>query len=215
MESIELSAGRTGDRKSGFRRRRIYMNCEGTTLIQGVAEVMLMQFVVGKEESRWITTERWTEHVSKCYEKNGGKPPAEGWRNIVFKALFSLFLEGHARQLSRDYVSSEWKLLLQKSFYDMPVWKAFSLSFREYKGWRCEECGLLLRENRRRYLDTHHTYGLQRQDLEALQALCHGCHAEQRDGNHKEMKKKEKYKDFMKLYGKEWRERRSKSGFPS
>ena len=105
-----------------------------------------------------------------------------------------------------------------KKFYNTPEWeKEFSPSFRKYKDWRCEECGLRLPPNESKdqyYLDTHHKYGLQCQDyLEHFQALCHGCHAEQ--DNHEEMKKGEKYKKFMKRQKKEWRKCRSKTGLPS
>lgn len=198
-----------------------------------------------REKWDWLTVEQWSEYVRDYYyEQNGGNPPTADLVKIVARALSSLYHKGHARQYVWNNSAGKWKvfhyklqlsteekrlkrilqelpdasvLIPPKSIYDTPEWKEFSPSFREYKGWQCEECGLSLHEKpHQRYIDTHHKFGLQRQDsLEDFQALCRGCHAEKPGYNHKKMKGEKDYKDFMALYKKEWHKRRSKRGLPS
>ena len=69
-------------------------------------------------------------------------------------------------------------------------------SVRERKGWKCDECGIVVKENHK-MLHIHF-----------VQTLCIGCHAEQPDKNHRKLKKRRTYKRFMERYGKEWRRRR-------
>ena len=69
-------------------------------------------------------------------------------------------------------------------------------SVRERKGWKCDKCGIVLKDNHKMLY------------LYFLQTLCIGCHAEHPGKKHRKLKKKRTYKRFMKRYGKEWRRRR-------
>lgn len=65
-------------------------------------------------------------------------------------------------------------------------------SVRERKGWKCDECGIVLKDNHE-MLRRHFA-----------QALCIGCRAEQPGKNHRKLKGRQTYKRFMEKYGKEW-----------
>ena len=67
---------------------------------------------------------------------------------------------------------------------------------REQKGWKCDECGIVLKDNYE-MLKRHHN-----------QILCVGCYAEQPGKNNRRVKKRRTYKRFMERYSKEWRRRR-------
>ena len=66
---------------------------------------------------------------------------------------------------------------------------------REKKGLKCDECGIVLKENKK----------MLRIYLAAL--LCMGCYAEQDDKNSRRVKNRRTYKRFMEQYGKEWSRR--------
>ena len=89
-------------------------------------------------------------------------------------------------------------------FYDAPWWLEYSRWVREQKGWQCDECGIVLKDNHE-MLHTHHVKGINRNTLKNLQALCIGCHAEQPGKNPRELKERRTYKRFMEKYGKVWR----------
>ncbi len=65
-------------------------------------------------------------------------------------------------------------------------------SVREWKGWKCDKCGIVLKDN----------------DEMLRRHLCIGCRAERPGKNHRKLKGRQTYKRFMEKYGKEWRRRR-------
>jgi hypothetical protein len=66
---------------------------------------------------------------------------------------------------------------------------------REQKGWKCDECGIVLKDNHKML---HIHYG---------RILCTGCYAEQPGKKHRKQKGRRSYKRFIERYGKEWRRR--------
>ncbi len=73
-------------------------------------------------------------------------------------------------------------------------------TIRERKGWKCDECGLVLKDNPE-LLHRHYT-----------QLLCLGCTAAEQPGK-KHLKQKgrrsyKRYKRFIEQYGKEWKGKR-------
>ncbi len=93
--------------------------------------------------------------------------------------------------------------VIPKKFnYDADWWRELSRWYREQKGWRCEECNILL-DKHTRYLHTHHTQGTQYNEPKYLMSLCIGCHAKR----HPSLKKKEKetYQNFIRDYGDQWK----------
>ena len=92
--------------------------------------------------------------------------------------------------------------------YDAPWWRDFSYWVREQKGWKCDVCGISLKNNRE-MVHTHHAKGINRHTLADLQALCIGCYAEQPGRNHKKIKETRTYKRFMERFGEQWRSLRS------
>ena len=63
-------------------------------------------------------------------------------------------------------------------------WDQISLRYREKVGWKCEECGTDLGEEKG-FLHVHHINGLKNESSnENLRALCIGCHVEQYQHQH-------------------------------
>ena len=83
-----------------------------------------------------------------------------------------------------------------------PDWNLKSLQCQEKARWKCEECGIDLRLNRK-FLHAHHLKGTQYNQPEDLKALCVGCHAEQ---PRHEMKHLPDYLEFMDKYGSLWKQ---------
>lgn len=96
--------------------------------------------------------------------------------------------------------------------YNASWWRKYSYWVREQKGWQCDECGFLLKDDHE-MLQTHHVYGVKYNKIHDLQALCIGCHAEQPGEKHRRLKKRHTYKSFMKKHGKQWREYCEQMGF--
>ena len=72
-------------------------------------------------------------------------------------------------------------------------------TIRERKGWKCDECGLVLKDNPK-WLHRHHT-----------QLFCLGCTVEQLGKKHLKQKGRrsyKRYKRFIEQYGKEWKGKR-------
>ena len=84
-----------------------------------------------------------------------------------------------------------------------PDWNLRSLQCRERANWRCEECSIDLRLQRR-FLHAHHRRGTRYNRPEDLIALCIGCHAEQ--FGHERMRNLPDYLEFMERYERIWEE---------
>ena len=84
--------------------------------------------------------------------------------------------------------------------YQSRWWQDYSWLYRHVRGWRCEECQLLL-DSDRQYLHTHHILGIQYNDPKNLSALCIACHSEQPGHNHERLKQRDDYNEFMEKYG--------------
>ena len=69
-------------------------------------------------------------------------------------------------------------------------------SLREKKGWKCDECGIVLKNNPK-MLHKHYS-----------RIMCLGCAAEQPGKKHLKQKGRRPYKRFIGQYGKEWHRRR-------
>ena len=81
-----------------------------------------------------------------------------------------------------------------------PNWNLLSFQCRERAEWKCEECSIDLKLNRK-FLHAHHSRGTKHNDPEDLIALCIGCHAEQPGDGHRLLKERPEYQDFLKKYG--------------
>ena len=79
-----------------------------------------------------------------------------------------------------------------------PNWSLLSLQCRERAKWKCQECGLNLKDQSK-FLHAHHLRGIQYDQPKDLIALCVGCHAEQ--PGHDRMKSLPYYLEFMKIHG--------------
>ncbi len=66
-------------------------------------------------------------------------------------------------------------------------------SLREKKGWKCDECGIVLKNNPKML---HKHYG---------RIMCLGCAAEQPGKKHLKQKGRRPYKRFIGQYGEKWR----------
>ena len=82
-----------------------------------------------------------------------------------------------------------------------PNWNLLSFQCRDRANWKCEECCIDLRLERK-FLHAHHLRGTQYNQPGDLRALCIGCHATQR--NHGHMKNSPDYQNFMEKYGETW-----------
>lgn len=71
---------------------------------------------------------------------------------------------------------------------------------RERKGWKCDECGIVLKDNPK-MLRIHFA-----------RVFCIGCYAEQPSKNYRKQKGRRSYKRFMERYGKEWQWHRRRAG---
>ena len=83
-----------------------------------------------------------------------------------------------------------------------PDWNLRSLQCRKKAEWKCEECSMDLKLDRK-FLHAHHLRGTRYNQPEDLRALCIGCHAEQ--PKH-EMKHLPDYLEFMEKYGHIWKQ---------
>ena len=83
-----------------------------------------------------------------------------------------------------------------------PDWNLLSLQCREKVEWKCEECGIDLKLDRK-FLHGHHLRGPRYNRPQDLRALCIGCHAEQ---PRHEMKGLPDYLKFTELYGHIWKQ---------
>lgn len=78
-------------------------------------------------------------------------------------------------------------------------WNQISQFYRKKVGWKCEECGINLREAKR-FLHVHHINGLKYEStVENLCALCIGCHADQ--FQHEQIRSSPEYDEFL-----QWRD---------
>ena len=84
-----------------------------------------------------------------------------------------------------------------------PNWKLLSLECRKSAQWKCNECGIDLKLQRR-FLHAHHKFGIRHSRPTDLRALCIGCHAEQLI--HGRMKSLPDYLEFMDKYGPIWKQ---------
>ena len=77
-----------------------------------------------------------------------------------------------------------------------PNWDdEISPNYKEKMKWKCEECGIDLREEKK-FLEVHHINGLKYDNEEKnLRALCIDCHVKQ--FQHQHMKHKPKHKEFL------------------
>lgn len=76
-----------------------------------------------------------------------------------------------------------------------PDWNIISNKYRENVGWKCEECGLRLEEEKK-FLHVHHRNGVRSDNSwYNLQALCIKCHANKPDHDH--LKNSPDYAKFM------------------
>ncbi len=92
-----------------------------------------------------------------------------------------------------------------KSFKRDEKWKSLSDQCREKAGWKCEQCGIDLNDNRD-LLHAHHVKGTRYNTLKDLMALCIGCHAEQQPcERHEQLKKENCYQEFIKLHENNWK----------
>lgn len=78
-------------------------------------------------------------------------------------------------------------------------WKEISYDVRKNSGWRCQECDLVLGEEGKAFLHTHHiNHDRNHNHYGNLIAVCIGCHAEFK--NHQGLKKTDAYKVFFDQY---------------
>ena len=79
-------------------------------------------------------------------------------------------------------------------------WKSISYKIREYAGWTCQSCNIILASvEKRRFLHVHHIDGVKSNNKNSnLRVLCIKCHAEQ--PNHQHMLKDSAYVAFIKLF---------------
>lgn len=86
-----------------------------------------------------------------------------------------------------------------------------SYEYRSLRGWRCEDCGLVL-VNDRDLLHVHHKNGKKHDNSPInLKSLCIGCHSVQ-DG-HVRMKFSPEYARFIAKYNFQWLKLRREGGF--
>ena len=83
-----------------------------------------------------------------------------------------------------------------------PDWNLRSFQCRKKAEWKCEECSMDLKLDRK-FLHAHHLRGTQYNQPEDLRALCVGCHAEQ---PRHQMKDLPYYLEFMEKYGHIWKQ---------
>ena len=106
----------------------------------------------------------------------------------------------------------DWIISEEEFDYQTEEWKRLSKRYRNQKNWTCEMCGLNLKSDTY-FLDTHHTQGTDYNDPKYLKALCIGCHAEQREGQHQklmfydDLRYKKRYQEFINRYGRQWQMR--------
>ena len=84
--------------------------------------------------------------------------------------------------------------------YLSPAWQERSFACRENANWKCEQCGIDLKDDRH-FLHAHHQWGTKFNDLEDLMALCISCHAKQDGDGHQLLIHYPEYQEFMKKYG--------------
>ncbi len=116
-------------------------------------------------------------------------------------------LDKQLRELAEDFIPN--KRPKQKKSnkanpptisHDNEYWTELSTWYRKQKGWTCEQCFLNLKKDKK-FLDTHHILGRGYNSPEHLQALCVGCHAEQKTPcDHSFMKNDKRYRKFVKTY---------------
>ena len=100
-----------------------------------------------------------------------------------------------------DFPLADW---LEPFFdYSSGKWLERSQKCRKRADWRCEECKIDLKDDRR-FLAVHHKWGTKFNDPEDLIALCIGCHAIQPGDGHRMLRYKPDYQAFMKKYRDAW-----------
>jgi len=77
-------------------------------------------------------------------------------------------------------------------------WKQISLQIKKSKKYTCQECGIKLKDNLKKYLHTHHLDGNpSRNIISNLKVVCIECHAN--EYNHHHIKDTLDYKEFIKI----------------
>ena len=109
-------------------------------------------------------------------------------------------------QNPEEFPLSDWLETFEFD-YSSEVWEERSRVCRENANWRCEQCGIDL-EFHRHLLHAHHRWGTRYNEPEDLMALCIGCHARQNGGGHQTLRYHPAHRQFMQVYGAQWRTRR-------
>jgi hypothetical protein len=80
-------------------------------------------------------------------------------------------------------------------------WEAISKERRRIKSYKCEECGLLLEQDKH-LLQVHHVdHCRYNNSPDNLRVLCIRCHSHQTGPGHNRLRHKEEFAEFQKKYG--------------
>lgn len=128
--------------------------------------------------------------------------------NNIDKVIFT-------KDFVNDYLTAEYQSKgftmdeIPKRFKKDPYgyvhgWKDISVLYRKSKGFRCENCGIDLSDNKY-YLETHHIIPNRTlNDFSNLRSLCVCCHSkvdEYHKKNYSKGRSKNKLNSFIQLYG--------------
>ncbi len=126
---------------------------------------------------------------------NGYRRHGYSGRNAI-RDHFNLraFFEKYDSQITREPTHTD--ITAPVNTYP-PNWEQISYRYKEKRNWKCEECGVNLKDERK-FLHVHHINGQKNDSNEKnFLALCIGCHANK--PQHHQLRSDPDYREYMQI----------------
>ena len=156
------------------------------------------KFIVNFLHDQVEEAERRLYVCKNCLDRlnyNGYRRRGYSGRNAI-RDYFDLraFFEKYDSQITREPTHTD--ITAPVNTYP-PNWEQISYRYKEKRNWKCEECGVNLRDERK-FLHVHHINGQKNDSNEKnFLALCISCHANK--PQHHQLRSDPDYREYMQI----------------
>ena len=156
------------------------------------------KFIVNFLHDQVEEAERRLYVCKNCLDRlnyNGYRRRGYSGRNAIRDYFYlRAFFEKYDSQITREPTHTD--ITAPVNTYP-PNWEQISYRYKEKRNWKCEECGVNLRDERK-FLHVHHINGQKNDSNEKnFLALCIGCHANK--PQHHQLRSDPDYREYMQI----------------